>query len=86
MCDSSESYINSSSIQFRNRLLHTIIDLQVRDDTFDIQCIMFSSFVKASLGINDLGLVHPLPYQNSDNLVIVLVKNMKVIIVTSCHG
>ena len=34
--------------------------------------------VKASLGILDLGLVHPLPYQNSDNLVIVLVKNIKV--------
>ena len=47
---------------------------------------MFSSFVKASLGINDLGLVHPLPYQNSDNLVIVLVKNMKVMVVTNFHG
>ena len=43
---------------------------------------MILSLFKASLGTNDLGLVHPLPYQNNDNLVIVLVKNMKVIIVS----
>ena len=38
------------------------------------------------MGINDLGLIHPLPYQNSDSLVIVLVKNMKVMVVIDCHG
>ncbi|XP_065899982.1 ankyrin-repeat and fibronectin type III domain-containing 1-like isoform X2 [Dysidea avara] len=59
MRDNSENYTASSSIQFRNRLLHIITDLQ------------------ASLGVQDLGLIHPLPYQNSDSLVIVLVRNIK---------
>ena len=61
MCDISDSYTSSPAVQFRNKLLHAILDLQ------------------GALGIQDLGLLHPVPYRDSHGaIVFVITQYLKV--------
>ena len=61
MCSVSNSYVSSPAVQFRNRLLHAILDLQ------------------GVLGMQDLGLLHPVPYKDSHGAItFVMVQYLKV--------
>ncbi len=46
MCETSDSYTSSPAVQFRNKLLHSVLALQ------------------EALGVQDLGLLHPVPYKD----------------------
>ena len=61
MMEISDSYTSSPTIQFRNRILHAILELQT------------------ALGLQDLGLLHPVPYRDSHGAVVfVIVQYVKV--------
>ena len=52
MCDLSEEYTSSPAVQFRNKLLHAVLDMQ------------------HSLGIGDIGRLHPVPYKDSHGAIV----------------
>lgn len=60
MCESSDNYTSSPAVQFRNKLLHAVLNLQ------------------EALGMQDLGLLHPVPYKDKHGAsVFVLVQYLK---------
>ena len=60
MCEISEQFTSSPAVQFRNKLLHAILELQ------------------EAVGVQDLGLLHPLPYKDAHGaIVFVIVQYVK---------
>lgn len=55
MCDISDKYTSSPAVQFRNKILHAILDLQ------------------SALGMQDLGLLHPVPFKDSHGAVVFVI-------------
>lgn len=55
MCDVSDNYTSSPAVQFRNKLLHAILDLQ------------------EALGMQDLGLLHPVPYKDKHGAIVFVI-------------
>ena len=51
MCEITDKYTSSPAVQFRNKLLHAVLDLQ------------------NTLGVTDLGLIHPVPYKDSHGAI-----------------
>ena len=55
MSDITDNYTSSPGVQFRNLLLHAVLDLQ------------------NALGVTDLGLLHPLPYKDSQGAIVFVI-------------
>lgn len=65
MSEVTDGYTSSPAVQFRNKLLHAILDLQ------------------GALGLQDLGLLHPMPYKDSQGAItFVVAQYLKVCVAT----